>query len=190
MTSKMNQMLTREFQEIKVCKALKQIYPSKILGPDGMPPLFFQYFLSTIGGIFTKIVLDFLNFGIYPPKCNEIQIVLVPKIKDPIRITDYHPISICNVVYKLASKILANRLKKILLSIIGESQSAFVHGRLIIDNVLVAFETMHHINQKKSGKVGEMALKLDMSKAYDRMEWVYLDKIMEKLGSRWRDIMM
>lgn len=178
-------MLTREFQEIKVCKALKQIYPSKILGPDGMPPLFFQYFLSTIGGIFTKIVLDFLNFGIYPPKFNEIQIVLVPKIKDPIRITDYHPISI-----KLASKILANRLKKILLSIIGESQSAFVHGRLITDNVLVAFETMHHINQKKSGKVGEMALKLDMSKAYDRMEWVYLDKIMEKLGSRWRDIMM
>ena len=183
-------MLTREFQEIEVCKALKQMYPSKILGPDGMPPLLFQHFWSTIGGIFTKIVLDFLNFGIYPPKFNEIQIVLVPKIKDLIRITDYHPISICNVVYKLASKILANRLKKILLSIIGESQSAFVHGRLITDNVLVAFEMMHHINQKKSGKVGEMALKLDMSKAYDSGEWVYLDKIMEKLGSRWRDIMM
>ena len=65
-----------------------------------------------------------------------------------------------------------------------------MHDRLITDNVLVAFETMHHINQKKSGKVGEMALKLDMSKAYDSGEWVYLDKIMEKLGSRWRDIMM
>ena len=65
-----------------------------------------------------------------------------------------------------------------------------MHGRLITDKVLVAFETMHHINQKKIGKVGEMALKLDMSKTYDRVEWVYLDKIMEKLGSRWRDIMM
>ena len=57
-----------------------------------------------------------------------------------------------------------------------------MHGKLITDNVLVVFETMHHINNKKGGKKGEMALKLDMSKAYDRVEWGYLDKIMEKLG--------
>ena len=88
----------------------------------------------------------------------------------------------------MASKAIANRLKKILPSIISDTQSAFVHGRLITNNVIVAFETMHHISQKKGGNVGEMALKLDMSKAYDRVEWTCLDKIMEKLGflTHWR----
>lgn len=65
---------------------------------------------------------------------------------------------------------MANRLKKILPSIISDTQSVFVHGRLIIDNVLLAFETMHHISQKKGGNDSEMALKLDMSKPYDRVE--------------------
>ena len=109
-------------------------------------------------------------------------IVLIPKIKERKKISDYRPISLYNVVYKLASKAKANRLKKVLSSIISETQSAFVHGRLITDNVLVVFETMHHISQKKWGKVGEMAINLDMSKAYDRVEWTCLEKIMEKLG--------
>ena len=67
-----------------------------------------------------------------------------------------------------------------------------MHGRLITNNILVAFEAMHHIKQKKSGKLGDMALKLDMSKAYDRVEWVCLEKIMEKLGfeRKWRNLVM
>ena len=122
--------------------------------------------------VVTKTILDFLNFGISPPNFNETHITLVPKIKEPKKITDYRPNSLCNVVYKIASKAIANRLKKYLPSIISDTQSAFVHGRLITDNVLVAFETMHHISPKKGGNIGEMALKLDMSKAYDRVEWV------------------
>ena len=67
-----------------------------------------------------------------------------------------------------------------------------MHGKLIIDNVLVAFETMHHISKKKKGKVGEMTLKLDISKAYDRVEWICLEKIMQKLGfdNKWRALIM
>ena len=57
-----------------------------------------------------------------------------------------------------------------------------MHGRLITDNVLVTYEMMHHISQKKSGRVGDLALKLDMSKAYDRVEWIWLEKIMQRLG--------
>ena len=74
------------------------------------------------------------------------------------------------MIYKLATKTLANGLKKILSSIISKTQSDFVNGKLITDYILVAFETMHHISQRKIGKTREMALKLDMCKAYDRVE--------------------
>ena len=77
---------------------------------------------------------------------------------------------------------LANRLKKVLPHIISESQSAFQSDKAISDNILVAFETLHHMKMKKSGKMGYMALKLDMSKVYDRLEWVFLQMIMEKMG--------
>ena len=181
-TQAMNEWLVRPFVEHEVREALKQMYPLKAPSPYGMPPLFFQHLWSTCGVVVTKTILNFLKFGISPPNFNETHITLVPKIKEPKKITDYRPISLCNVVYKIASKAIANRLKQILPSIISDTQSAFVHERLITDNVLVAFETMHHISQKKGGKIEEMALKLDMSKAYDRVEWVWLEKVMEKLG--------
>ena len=88
---------------------------------------------------------------------------------------------------------MANKLKCLFPQIISENQSAFMSNRLITNNVLVAFETMHHISQKKkSGKVGEMALKLDMSKTYDGVEWGCLEKIMQKMGFnvKWVNIMM
>ena len=67
-----------------------------------------------------------------------------------------------------------------------------MHGRLITDNVLVTYEMMHHISQKKNGKVGDLALKLDMSKAYDRVEWIWLEKIMQRLGfdDKWCTLIM
>lgn len=98
-----------------------------------MPPLFFQHFWPKIGDEVTAIVLDFLKLIF-----NETHIMLIPKFKEPKKITEYRPISLCNVVYKIASKAIANRLKKILPTIINDNQSAFVHKRLITDNVLVA----------------------------------------------------
>ena len=85
------------------------MYPLKAPGPDGMPPLFYQNFWPLIGNVVTKTVLDFLNSGIIPLNFNETHTVLVPKIEEPKRVADYRPISLCNVVYKLASKAIANR---------------------------------------------------------------------------------
>ena len=103
-------------------------------------------------------------------------------MQNPESMKDYRPISLCNVVYKIIAKVLANRLKKILPYIISESQSAFVPGRLISDNILIAFETLHHMKFMKGGQQSYMALKLDMSKAYDRVEWAFLEAIMMKMG--------
>lgn len=81
-----------------------------------------------------------------PPKLNDTHICLIPKTKNPQKVTEYRRISLCNVIYRILAKVLANRLKKILPGVVSNSQSAFVPRRLITDNVLVAFETMHHIN--------------------------------------------
>lgn len=81
-----------------------------------------------------------------PPKLNDTHICLIPKTKNPQKVTEYRCISLCNVIYRILAKVLANRLKKILPGVVSNSQSAFVPRRLITDNVLVAFETMHHIN--------------------------------------------
>lgn len=104
-----------------------------------------------------------------PRSLNETYICLIPKVKCPQKITEFYPISLCNVIYKIVSKVLANRLKKILPEVIGE-ESAFVPRRQITDNVLVAFVVMHRINQKRKGKEGWMAVKFDISKAYDKVK--------------------
>ena len=91
----MNQQLTKEYNEQEVKAALKQMYP-----------LFFQYFWPTCGDVVSKTVLDFLNQGISPPNFHETHIMLIPKVKEPKRVIDYRPISLCNVVYKIVSKVL------------------------------------------------------------------------------------
>lgn len=95
---------------------------------------------------------------------------------------DLRPIALCNVVYKIVSKVLANRFKHILNGVISESQSAFIPGRLISDNIMISYEVMHYLKRKNAGKTGWMALKLDMSKAYDRVEWDFLYAMLTKLG--------
>ncbi|KAL0426166.1 UNVERIFIED_CONTAM: putative mitochondrial protein [Sesamum radiatum] len=97
-------------------------------------------------------------------------------------LSQYRPISLCNVAYKIASKSIANRLKPWLDRIISPAQSAFVPGRLITDNVLLAFETNHFLNTHSRGRKHFMNLKLDISKAYDRVEWSFLKRVLGKLG--------
>ena len=140
--------LIQDFEEVEVVKALKQMHPKWASKPDGMPPLFYQRHQSLVGNCVTSTILDFLNHGIIPPKFNKTQVVLISKIKNPTKITQFRPISLSNVISRIASQVLTNRLKLLFPNFISENHSAFMSEHLIIDNVLVTFETMHHINQK------------------------------------------
>ena len=171
---------------------MKQMAPLKAPGPDGMPPIFYQSYWHVVGKDISSAVLYCLHSGTLLPSLNHTYVTLIPNTKSPERVTEYRPISLCNIIYKLISKVLANRLKKILPHVISETQSAFVPGRLITDNVLIAFETLHHMHNRRVGKVGNMALKLDMSKAYDRVEWGFLKQVMVRMGfhDRWISLIM
>lgn len=184
--------MSREYSVDEIKAALFQMGPTKAPGPDGMNALFYQKFWHIVGNDVTAAVLDFLNSGFMLPDINYTHIVLIPKIKVPERISDFRPISLCNMMYKIISKVLANRLKTILPHLISPSQSAFVPRRLITDNVLVAYESLHAIHNKRSGKKGSLSLKQDISKAYDRVEWNFLKGIMSKLGlpDMWVDKVM
>ena len=166
----MNAELLKEFKEEEVWRALMQMHPTKSPSLDGMSPIFFQKYWDVVGPQVTQSVIHILRIGIMPNGMNDTYICLIPKVKSPQKITEYRPISLCNVIYKIIAKVLANRLKGVLPEVISDAQSAFVPGRQITDNVLVAFEVMHCINQRRKGKEGLMAIKLDMSKAYDRVK--------------------
>ena len=168
----MNEELLANFKTEEVWCDLKQMPPTKAPGPGGMSPIFFKHYWNIVGPKVVNYVLSSLNSGRMPCRLNETYICLMPRVKSPQKITKFRPKSLCNIVYKLIFKILANRLKRVLVAVIDDSQSAFVPGRLITNNMLVAFETMHCIDQRKQGKEALMAIKFDMSKAYDRVKWL------------------
>lgn len=111
-----------------------------------------------------------------PEGWNDTIISLIPKIKKPEMVTDLRPISLCNVVYKVVSKVLANRLKSVLPDIITPYQSAFVPGRLISDNILIAYELTDYLMKKRKGNLGHAAIKLDINEVYDQVEWDFFEK--------------
>jgi hypothetical protein len=177
----MNEDLCKPYTDEEIGAALFQMGPTKAPGPDGFPALFYQthwdFFMEEI----CNAVRDFIVGGEVPEGFCDSIIVLIPKVTKPKHLKNFRPISLCNVIYKISSKVLANRLKVILPMIISEKQSAFVPGRLITDNALIAFECLHTIRQQDI-KRPFLALKIDMMKAYDRVEWDYLQGCLSKLG--------
>jgi hypothetical protein len=181
-TEDMNQILLAPYTREEVKKALFNIGDLKAPGPDGLHAVFYKRFWHIIGEDLTDEVLIAVNSRTIPEGWNNTTVVLIPKVENPEFVTQFRPISLCNVIYKVISKLIANRLKRLLPEIISPTQSAFVPGRLITDNLLVAYECYHSIKNKKTGKYGTCAVKLDMHKAYDRVEWCFLEKILVRLG--------
>ncbi|XP_062028881.1 uncharacterized protein LOC133744867 [Rosa rugosa] len=158
-TQDMNEALLASYTNEEIKKALFQMHLSKSPGPDGMSPLFYQKYWDIVSE------------------------------DNPKEAMHFRPIALCNVICRISSKVVANRLKCWLPKIVSPLQSAYVPGRLISDNTLVATDFMHKLKYQEAGF---FFLKLDISKAYDRLDWSFIHAMLTKLGfaSRWIQIVM
>ncbi|CAJ2636059.1 unnamed protein product [Trifolium pratense] len=177
-----NNDLTAPFSIDEFKDVVFSMEADKCPGPDGFNPGFYHNFWDLCGNEIFEAGCSWLECGAFPPSLNSTNIALIPKGDSQASMKDWRPISLCNVLYKIVAKVLANRLKPILEKCISENQSAFIPGRSILDNAMAAIEIIHYMKSKTKGKKGEVALKLDISKAYDRIDWEYLKDIMAKMG--------
>jgi len=141
--------LAKEFIVDEVTTAVKHLKSSAAPSPDGLPAMFYQSFWDTIGHDIIYLVLSILNSNIDPGNINYTFICLIPKLNNPQLPSDFRLIALCNVILKIVTKTISNRIKNILPNIISSQQSAFLPGRLISYNTLLAYEAFHYLKSKK-----------------------------------------
>ena len=163
--------------EIK--KGMFGISPDKAPFPDAFSASFFQSNWDSVGPAITKEIQGFFSSGSLPFAINSTHIRLIPKSQSPKAVSDYLPIALCNVYYKTISKILSLRFKPVLQGVVSENQSAFIPGRVITDNVLITHEMLHFLKISGAIKKCPMAVRTDISKAYNRLEWSFIESVLE-----------
>ncbi|XP_039687081.1 uncharacterized protein [Medicago truncatula] len=182
-----NEKLTAPFTKAKFREAIFSMHLDKCPGPDRFNPGFYKHFWNLCSVDIFKECCVWLDTGQFPPDLSMTNIALIPKGNSQVSMKDWRPIALCNALYKIISKVLALILKGVLSQCISDSQSAFVPGRSILDNAMVAIEVIHFMKTKTRSDDRYIALKLDINKAYDRMDWDYLCAVMVKMGfnARW-----
>jgi hypothetical protein len=152
---------------------------NKSPGPDGFNAKFYKNNWEYIKQQVLNVVTEFMNNGKILKSLNHTFITLIPKNKNPTGISDYRPISCCNFIYKIIASILSNRIKVFLPFLVSENQSAFVPGRLINENSLLAHEMVRKFNSKQGDNV---CIKIDLQKAYDKVNRHFIHHIMKCMG--------
>lgn len=173
-------MLEEEVTADEIRKVLFAMPNNKSPGPDGYPAEFFKSTWSVVAHDFIIVVQSVFKFGFLPKGINSTVLALIPKKLDSLEKRDYRPIAFCNVLYKVVSKIVANMLKKLLHQIITENQSAFIKGRLLMENVLLALELVKDYH--KDGVTPRCLMKIDISKAFDSVQWMFVLRSLSALG--------
>ncbi|XP_021734033.1 uncharacterized protein LOC110700738 [Chenopodium quinoa] len=141
--------------------------------PDGIQPIILQHHWSSLSSSITSFIFDCFSKGSIPAAINDSYISLILKCDYPISMTDFRPIGLCNSIYKLITKCISNRLKPIMDDLISPFQSSFIPNRSIEENIIIIKEVTHHFN-KASNKANLMVLKIDLSKAFDCLEWDFI----------------
>lgn len=178
--------LVEEFSRQEIKAAVFDCGSNKAPGPDGFNFRFVKRFWSLFEDDFVNILQEFHATGVINHGCGSSFITLIPKVKSPLGLKDYRPITLIGMISKVISKILANRIKKVMGNIISEAQSAFLSDRFILDGPLMVNEVVAYL-KKKNKKA--FLLKIDFEKAYDNVNWNFLISIMTQMGfsSKWCD---
>jgi Reverse transcriptase (RNA-dependent DNA polymerase) len=166
-----NASLIAPFTEEEIRCAVFSMNPNKSPGPDGFSILFYQKFWALIKHDIVHLFSEFYNHSLDIAKLNRALICLIPKVVDTVTIKDFRPISLLNYSFRIFTKVLTSRLHPVLDRLIGFNQHAFLKGRNIMDNVIVAHEILHSV---KSSKEPSLLLKLDFEKAFDNVDWNYI----------------
>jgi len=174
-----NESLVAEFNEIEVRDAMWQCERSKSPGPDGFNFNFIRKSCDFIKDELMASMSLFHETECISKGCNDSFIALIPKVRDPTKLEQYRPISLVGALYKIITKVLAERLKKVLPAIIDASQSAFLRGRGILNSVLMANEVVEDL--RKNGR-SDLCLKVNFEKAYDSVRWEFLYYMLHRLG--------
>ena len=143
--------------------------PFKAPGPDGMHASFYQRNWNIVKKVVVREVRSIFSFGVMPNHLNQTLITLIPKCTDANYLSSFRPISLCNTIYKIVTKIIIQRLRPLLDKLVSPLQTTFVSGRRGLDNMIIVQELIHTMNTKK-GNQGYMAIKIDLEKAYNRLE--------------------
>eukprot|EP00253_Pinus_taeda_P012046 PITA_12046 len=178
-TSDQNWALCREISMEEVEEAVRSVPNDKAPGPDGFTINFYKACWNTVKQELWEVVEDSRCSGTILKSINSTFLALIPKVEEAKTPDKFRPISLCNVIYKIISKVIANRLKSIHPGIISEEQLGYVEGRQILDNILLAQEMIHSLHSRKEEG---MLMQLDLSKAYDKVSWRYLEVVLDAFG--------
>eukprot|EP00253_Pinus_taeda_P015714 PITA_15714 len=178
-TTDQNWALCREVSLEEVEEAIRSMPNDKAPGPDGLTINFYKACWSIVKQDVWEVVEDSRSSGTILKSLNSTFLALIPKFEEPKTPDKFRPIALCNVIYKIISKVIASRLKMILPGIISEEQSGYMEGRQILDNILLAQEMIHSLHSRKEAG---MLMQLDLSKAYDKVSWKYLEAVLKAFG--------
>ncbi|XP_062110644.1 uncharacterized protein LOC133822358 [Humulus lupulus] len=168
--------ITRGYSTQEVKAVMFGIPGLKALGPDGFSSYFYQDNWTLVGSEVTTTVLPFLNSGKLLKEINNTAITLIPKNICPDTVCDFRPISCCNVIYKVASKMICSRIWQVLPEIIAENQGGFVHGRYIAHNIMICQDLVRYYGRQSCRP--SCMIKLDLRKAYDTIEWDFIEEML------------
>lgn len=173
--------LDKMISRVEVFQTLKQMGSFKAPRPDGFQPVFYQNQWKVVGDDLFNLVSRIFENPSQVRAINDTLITLIPKKDVMTTMKDFHPISLCNVSYKVITKIISHRLHGMMGKLVGPCQSSFVPRRQSGDNIIIAQEIFHSL-RKKSGKIGLMAIKVDLEKAYDRLKWDFIRDTLQDIG--------